>query len=87
MLSDSWSKSSHSNSNGCVEASWHKSSHSANGNCVEVVFRKSSHSANGDCIEVADGCGRVHVRDSKDPDGPVLEFSPGAWMEFLEGLK
>ena len=26
------------------------------------------------------------MRDSKNP-GPVLEFSPGAWMEFLATVK
>ena len=54
-----------------------------------VIWRKSSYSGSngGACVEVADGCGQVHVRDSKDLDGPVLDFSPGAWMEFLDDLK
>lgn len=71
-----------------LSESWSRSSHSGGTNCVEAAYRKSSHSsANGACVEMADGCGQVHVRDSKDPDSPVLEFSPGAWMEFLEDLK
>jgi Domain of unknown function (DUF397) len=45
-------------------------------------WRKASYSfANGNCIEVASG---VRVRDSKDPDGPVLRFSPDAWRLFTE---
>jgi len=29
----------------------------------------------------------VGVRDSQDPDGPVLVFGPVAWVAFLEGLR
>jgi hypothetical protein len=45
---------------------------------------KSSYSfSNGNCVEVA-GLGRmVGLRDSKDPEGPVLRFSPGEWSAFL----
>jgi hypothetical protein len=61
------------------------------GNCVEVaalpldgVFRKSSRSGgSGDCVEVAAVPGTVQVRDSKDPAGPVLAFSPAAWRAFV----
>lgn len=46
---------------------------------------KSSHSGgDGDCVEVAWlGAGRVGVRDSKDPAGPALMFTPGAWADFV----
>jgi hypothetical protein len=27
------------------------------------------------------------MRDSKDPDGPTLEFSPPEWVEFLGALR
>lgn len=38
----------------------------------------------GACVEVADNLpGRVLVRDSKDRQGPVLTFAPGAWRAFL----
>jgi hypothetical protein len=48
-------------------------------------WRKSSLSlANGNCVEVAAphpvGIG---VRDSTDPAGPVLRFSPDEWRAFL----
>ena len=50
---------------------WRKSSHSgSNANCVELGWRKSSRSgANSNCVEVA---AEGAVRDSKNPDGPVL---------------
>ena len=82
-MDEGWRKSSYSSAhNGCVE--WRTSSYSAgNGACVQ--WRKSSHSnLNGSCVEVAD---RVQVRDSKDPDGPVLTFTPAEWQAFINGLK
>lgn len=51
------------------------------------VFRKSTYSSDSwNCVEVALGP-RVLVRDSKDLDGPVLTFTPGAWVEFVAGIK
>ncbi|MBA2945316.1 DUF397 domain-containing protein [Streptomyces himalayensis] len=47
-------------------------------------FVKSSHSSgNGECVEVARNIpGTVAVRDSKDPDGPILRLTPDAWASF-----
>lgn len=47
-------------------------------------FVKSSHSSgSGECVEVARNIpGTVAVRDSKDPDGPILQLTPGAWAAF-----
>jgi Domain of unknown function (DUF397) len=48
-------------------------------------WRKSSFSlANGNCPEVASG---GQVRDSQDPDGPVLRFGPDAWQAFIARLR
>lgn len=73
---------------------WRKSSYSAStgGNCVEVGvgWQKSSYSgsAGGNCVEVARQVPAVvAVRDSKDPAGPVLTFSPEAWQAFTAQLK
>jgi hypothetical protein len=49
-------------------------------------WRKSSKSGGngGDCVEVADNIpGLVGVRDSKDPTGSALTFSPAAWRTFV----
>ncbi|WP_433382405.1 DUF397 domain-containing protein [Streptosporangium sp. CA-115845] len=35
--------------------------------------------------ELPDG-GRA-VRDSKDPNGPVLRFASGEWQTFISGIK
>ncbi|WP_410811848.1 DUF397 domain-containing protein [Micromonospora sp. 067-2] len=51
-----------------------------------ALWRKSTRSSSngGDCVEVADNLpGIVAVRDSKDPTGPALTFSPGAWAAFV----
>ena len=75
-------------------AVWYKSSRSASngGNCVEVaeVWRKSSYSGTngGDCVEVARTLpAAVAVRDSKDPDGPRLIFTPADWAAFTETIR
>jgi Domain of unknown function (DUF397) len=86
-----WHKASASTiSSHCVEVAWHKASASTyNGGCVEVAWRKAlaSH-ANGNYVEAGTGeCGMVHVRDSKDPDGPRLNVAPGSWRAFLTGMK
>ncbi|MCZ1007345.1 DUF397 domain-containing protein [Streptomyces lydicus] len=72
--------------------SWFKSSYSgsAGGNCIEVAYawHKSSYSgsAGGDCVEVATCPHAVHVRDSKDPDGPALTLSAPAWTAFIANV-
>ena len=51
-----------------------------------MEWKKSSYCGyNGECVEVASP-GRVLVRDSKAPHGPVLSFTPGEWRRFLESL-
>jgi Domain of unknown function (DUF397) len=49
--------------------------------------RKSSRSnSTGNCVEVArNRPGVVAVRDSKDPEGPVLAFTPAQWRAFIDG--
>jgi hypothetical protein len=44
--------------------------------------------SNGACVEVADlPNGAVGVRHSKDPNGPVLRFTPAEWQAFLGGTR
>ncbi|MGA5822843.1 DUF397 domain-containing protein [Kitasatospora sp. NPDC094028] len=51
----------------------------------DAQWVKSSFSQNGgNCIEVAPGFTDVTpVRDSKDPEGPVLVFPADAWQAFV----
>jgi hypothetical protein len=53
-------------------------------------WRKSSYSGNGggSCVEVARNLPSVvAVRDSKDPNGPVLALAPVAWRDFIDDVK
>ncbi|MER7210664.1 DUF397 domain-containing protein [Streptosporangium sp. NPDC001559] len=48
-------------------------------------WRKATASGdNGQCVEVATNLpGIVAVRDSKDPSGPALAFTPTQWRSFI----
>jgi hypothetical protein len=52
-------------------------------------WRKSTRSGStGNCVEVAKNLdGVIAVRDSKDPNGPVLLFTPDEWTAFTSGTK
>ena len=53
-------------------------------------WRKSSYSGStgSDCVEAAAlPGGMIGVRDSKNPAGGHLVFTPAAWQEFLGRLK
>ncbi|WP_181722356.1 DUF397 domain-containing protein [Nocardia gipuzkoensis] len=52
-----------------------------------AVWFKSTRSGSKDCVEVAhlEG-GMVGVRDSKNPTGPALVFTPGEWDAFTAGV-
>ncbi|NDU72067.1 DUF397 domain-containing protein [Actinomadura sp. DSM 109109] len=82
-----------------AQGQWRKSSHSTDtgDHRVEVAlmvpisagWRKSRRSTDtgGACVEVADVVSGVAVRDSKDPDGPMLVFGPAAWEAFASRVK
>ncbi|MGI5219520.1 DUF397 domain-containing protein [Nocardia sp. CA-290969] len=55
----------------------------------QAEWFKSSRSQGGsDCVEAAHlSEGHVGVRDSKNPSGPALVFTPGEWDAFLAGAK
>jgi hypothetical protein len=54
-----------------------------------AVWRKSSYSGSngGACVEVGTAGLVVAVRDSKDPDGPLLAFAADTWQAFAEDVK
>jgi hypothetical protein len=52
-----------------------------------AVWRKSTLSGSNGCIEVAFVGAQVAIRQSKDPSGPVLTFSPTEWEAFLAGVR
>ncbi|WP_282700954.1 DUF397 domain-containing protein [Streptomyces sp. CC219B] len=54
-------------------------------NTAALAWFKSSYSSNegGECVEVATQPSAIHVRDSKNPTGPVLTVSPATWTAFV----
>ncbi|AKN71024.1 toxin [Streptomyces sp. PBH53] len=70
---------------------WFKSSYSSSSegdSCVEVGLNwfKSSYSSGPDgdsCVEVAPTPSTIHIRDSKQDDGPLLTVAPATWTEFV----
>ncbi|MDX3593575.1 DUF397 domain-containing protein [Streptomyces sp. ID03-2B] len=67
---------------------WFKSSYSGSegGQCLEIAYdwRKSSYSSDegGACVEIAAHPAAVHIRDSKDIEGPTFTVAPSAWSAF-----
>jgi hypothetical protein len=56
----------------------------------QAVWKKASRSnGNGgnNCVEVAFLDHGVAVRDSKDPSGPALKFTPAEWAAFVGGCR
>ncbi|MFH9423625.1 DUF397 domain-containing protein [Streptomyces sp. NPDC017529] len=52
---------------------------------ANLAWFKSSYSNDegAECVEIATSATTIHVRDSKDPQGPRLVFGVGAWAAFL----
>jgi hypothetical protein len=54
----------------------------------DLVWRKTSYSnGDGECVEVAPMNGRIAIRDSKNPSGPLLNYSAAEWRSFLNTAK
>jgi hypothetical protein len=56
------------------------------GNDTGLDWFKSSYSDDSDsneCVEVAATPGTVHVRDSKNTQGPRLAFTEAQWSAFV----
>jgi putative sterol carrier protein len=50
-------------------------------------FKSSYSNGSGACVEVAFRGGTVAIRDSKNPAGAVLTFTPDGWDAFVEGVR
>ncbi|GAA1883924.1 DUF397 domain-containing protein [Streptantibioticus ferralitis] len=57
---------------------------------AEWIKSTYSNGGGGECIEwspkTALASGTVPIRDSKDPHGPALRFSPDAWASFISAV-
>ncbi|MFI1914332.1 DUF397 domain-containing protein [Nocardia sp. NPDC020380] len=51
-----------------------------------AVWRRSDDRTDG--VEIAFlASGNIGLRDSRNPEGPVLIFTPGEWQAFVAGAK
>lgn len=88
-----WRKSTYSNNGGdCVEvAALQRVASQSSGAPLDVapglVWQKSTYSKDGgSCVEVTGTGPAVAVRDSKNPGGPALAFTPAEWHAFTARL-
>ena len=51
------------------------------------LWRKSRFCDSNQCVEVAVTPQVVALRDSKNPNGPVLNFTHPEWRAFLAGVE
>jgi hypothetical protein len=50
-------------------------------------IKASASDASGQCVEQRRRNGAIEVRDSKDPDGPMLRFTSAEFTAWLDGAK
>ncbi|MBF6164574.1 DUF397 domain-containing protein [Streptomyces gardneri] len=59
----------------------------ANIDLTGATWRRAGEGEGNDSVEVALlADGHVGLRNGKDPDGPVLIFTPGEWAAFTAGV-
>ncbi len=50
--------------------------------------KSSASNSAGTCVETASiRAGEILVRNSRDPEGPVLSFTKAEWVAFVAGVK
>lgn len=54
---------------------------------VATWFKSSRSTSTKDCVEVAFLDDGVGVRDSKNPTGPALLFTPAEWSSFTTSVQ
>ena len=50
-------------------------------------IKAAASGSGGNCVQLRRHAGMVEVRDSKDPDGPVLRFTGAEFTAWLDGAK
>jgi len=50
-------------------------------------IKASASDSGGNCVQLRRHGDVVEVRDSKDPDGPVLRFTPSELAAWLDGAR
>lgn len=51
-------------------------------------WEKSSYSQTSGCIEARlNGLARIAIRDSKDPNGPIIDIPTSAWVRLIKAIR
>jgi hypothetical protein len=67
-------------------ASWQAEEATAMEDLSNVQWRRSPYCESAHCVETAALADRTIIRDSKDPDGPVLVFEDAEWAAFSAAI-
>lgn len=54
---------------------------------TNLTWRTALSCDGGACVEVAADQDMILIRNSRKPGGPLLEYSPEEWHEFVSGIK
>jgi hypothetical protein len=52
-----------------------------------LTWRTALNCEGGACVQVAVDDRAVLIGSSRQPGGPVLEYTPGEWHAFVSGIK
>jgi hypothetical protein len=52
-----------------------------------VPWYKAGRSGSDNCVEVAAIDGMIVIRNSREPDGPTLEYTRDEWRAFVDGAR
>jgi predicted secreted Zn-dependent protease len=52
-----------------------------------LAWRTALSCDGGACVQVAAEQHSILIGNSRQPDGPVLEYTPDEWHEFVAGIK
>lgn len=66
---------------------WTQASRCETAACLQARWTRATRCDTATCVETRTAYGAVQVRDSKNPDGPVLTFTPAEWTAFVAGAK
>lgn len=50
-------------------------------------IKATASTTGGECVEMRRADEAIEVRDSKDPQGPVLRFTPGEVAAWFDGAR
>lgn len=68
---------------GDAATDWHSAGHGSDASSVEVTVTYDTSGARHKA-----GAEKLYLmRDAKNPDGPVLAFTPAEWEAFILGVK